>query len=178
MDTQWGLETQKNAVIISMAYDDSARWLAISMSDGRVRIIDLPNWSNLVPEEQVDMTETILEDKEIVFPSISPATTVKWCPNRNNQVAWCVCFVYLWWEGLEGQVGDSSNISTIDRQSKQPKDSTSYGGDLAQLIRPKTSRSRMNRQYLYADVHSSTSEHTCLIANNHFSIYTDSFWLH
>jgi len=86
MDTQWGLETQRNAVIISMAYDDSARRLAISMSDGRVRIIDLPNWINLAPEEQVDLTETILEDKEIIFPSISPATTIKWCPNRNNQV--------------------------------------------------------------------------------------------
>lgn len=84
LDAQYDQETQKAAVVISLSYNNAGTKLAASLSDGRTRIVTLPDWTNRAEEQSVN--EVVLADKEVLYPNTSPATTTKWCPNKKNMV--------------------------------------------------------------------------------------------
>ena len=76
-------------MLISLTYSGDSSEIALSMSDGRTRVVALPNWTHLGPDGKIadgKVEETILADKEVTFPHASPVTTTKWCPGRKNQV--------------------------------------------------------------------------------------------
>jgi len=83
LDSRYNHETQKRAVIISLRYNSDGTKLAVSLSDGRTRILTLPNW---ISSTDRNVKEVILEDGEVVYPYTSPATSTQWCPNKANRV--------------------------------------------------------------------------------------------
>ena len=83
-DSHYGQEMQKGAVILSLRYNDEATKLVTSLSDGRSRILNLPDWND--PSAGTKVSEMVLADEEVVYPNTSPATTANWCPHKRNQV--------------------------------------------------------------------------------------------
>ena len=76
-------------MVISLTYSDDSSEIALSMSDGRTRVVALPNWMHLAPDGKVAdgrVKETVLADGEVIFPHASPVTATKWCPGRKKQV--------------------------------------------------------------------------------------------